>query len=99
MSDIVERLRHLASVADNLRGRRFWAPYMKKAAAEIERLRALMPEDPRIAELEARIAQLEKDGAALSAWQCIHMDWKTGITSDDHGNQYCAKDRRNPAPN
>ena len=39
MTDIVERLERLASVAD-LRGRRFWARYMKKAAAEILHLRA-----------------------------------------------------------
>jgi hypothetical protein len=80
-ADIVERLREAWDTEA------YGRSLFDEAADEIERLRALMPPDP-------RIAQLEKDGAALSAWQCIHMDGKTGITSDDHGNQYCAKDRR-----
>ena len=32
------------------------------------------------------------ENADLASWQCVHLDGKTGITSDEHGNQSCAKD-------
>ena len=28
----------------------------------------------------------------LASWQCIYRDGKTGLTSDEHGHQNCAKD-------
>jgi hypothetical protein len=45
-----------------------------------------------IMEMKQTIANLEKENAELAAWQCIYHDGKTGLTSDEHGNQYCAKD-------
>lgn len=38
------------------------------------------------------IYRLQKENAELASWQCIYTDGKTGITSDEHGNQSCAKD-------
>lgn len=35
-----------------------------------------------------------ENDAALASWQCIHTDGVTGITSDEHGNQFCAKDAK-----
>lgn len=46
-----------------------------------------------IAALEAQVAELKAENAALAAWQCIHTDGKTGIVCDEYGNQYCAKDK------
>jgi hypothetical protein len=45
-----------------------------------------------IMEMKQTIANLEKENSDLAAWQCIFHDGKTGLTSDEHGNQYCAKD-------
>jgi len=45
-----------------------------------------------IMEMKQTIANLEKENSELAAWQCIFHDGKTGLTSDEHGNQYCAKD-------
>lgn len=45
-----------------------------------------------IMEMKQTIANLEKENSELAAWQCIYHDGKTGLTSDEHGNQYCAKD-------
>jgi len=50
-----------------------------------------------IDDLNALIAdhdRLEAENAALAAWQCVHLDGKTGVTADEHGNQVCAKDAR-----
>jgi hypothetical protein len=38
------------------------------------------------------IYRLQKENAELASWQCIYTDGKTGITSDEYGNQSCAKD-------
>jgi hypothetical protein len=38
------------------------------------------------------IYRLQKENAELASWQCIYTDGKTGITSDEYGNQTCAKD-------
>jgi len=38
------------------------------------------------------IYSLQKENAELASWQCIYRDGKTGLTSDEHGNQTCAKD-------
>jgi hypothetical protein len=45
-----------------------------------------------IMEMKQTIANLEKENSDLASWQCIFHDGKTGLTSDEHGNQYCAKD-------
>jgi len=45
-----------------------------------------------IMEMKQTIANLEKENSELAAWQCVFHDGKTGLTSDEHGNQYCAKD-------
>ena len=39
------------------------------------------------------IERLRKDNFSLAAWQCVHWDGKTGLVNDEHGNQYCAKDK------
>jgi hypothetical protein len=44
--------------------------------------------------LAARVAELEAETSALSSWQCPFPDGKTGLTSDDHGHQFCAMQRR-----
>ena len=41
----------------------------------------------------AEIEQLREENKSLAAWSCIHVDGKTGIFSDEHGNQHCAKDK------
>ena len=38
--------------------------------------------------------RLEEENAALAAWQCPFHDGKSGLTSDEHGHQYCAKEKR-----
>jgi len=38
------------------------------------------------------IERLQKENFELASWQCIYRDGKTGLTSDEHGNQTCAKD-------
>jgi len=38
------------------------------------------------------IYRLQKENSELASWQCIYTDGKTGITSDEYGNQTCAKD-------
>ena len=38
------------------------------------------------------IERLEKENFELASWQCIYHDGKTGLTSDEHGHQTCAKD-------
>ena len=40
----------------------------------------------------AEIERLEKENFELASWQCIYRDGKTGLTSDEYGNQTCAKD-------
>jgi hypothetical protein len=40
----------------------------------------------------AEIERLEKENFELASWQCIYRDGKTGLTSDEHGHQTCAKD-------
>ena len=42
----------------------------------------------------AREAALLKEGSALSAWQCIFADGRTGLSSDEHGHQFCQMQRR-----
>jgi len=41
----------------------------------------------------AREAALLKEGSALSAWQCIFTDGKTGLVGDEYGNQFCQMHR------
>lgn len=43
----------------------------------------------------AEIYRLQKENAELASWQCIYTDGKTGLTSDEYGNQSCAKDTEN----
>jgi len=38
------------------------------------------------------IERLQRENFELASWQCIYRDGKTGLTSDEHGNQTCAKD-------
>jgi hypothetical protein len=38
------------------------------------------------------IERLQKENFELASWQCIYRDGKTGLTSDEHGHQKCAKD-------
>jgi hypothetical protein len=38
------------------------------------------------------IYRLQKENAELASCKCIYTDVKTGITSDEYGNQTCAKD-------
>ena len=40
--------------------------------------------------LAQEVLDLRKENFALSAWQCPYVDGVTGLTSDEHGNQYCA---------
>lgn len=47
-----------------------------------------------ILDLCAYALELEKENAALAAWQCPFQDGKSGLTSDEHGHQYCAKEKR-----
>lgn len=44
-------------------------------------------------ELADERAKLREENFALAAWQCIFHDGRTGIVCDEHGNQFCAKDR------
>lgn len=32
----------------------------------------------------------DAENSALSAWQCVYTDGKTGLVGDEYGNQYCA---------
>ena len=48
--------------------------------------------------LVAKIKEREEENAKLAAWQCIHTDGKTGLTSDERGNQFCAKDKTPRVP-
>ena len=41
---------------------------------------------------ETEIEQLKEENTKLSSWQCPYLDGKTGLTSDDHGHQFCIKD-------
>jgi hypothetical protein len=43
---------------------------------------------------DKRIDALEEENASLVSWQCPFQDGKTGLTSDEHGHQYCAKKKR-----
>lgn len=42
---------------------------------------------------EARVKELEAEGFSLAAWQCVLTDG-SGLTGDEHGNQYCRMIRR-----
>lgn len=47
--------------------------------------------DKRLADAQATMARLEKDGAALSAGQCIV---KGGVVGDDGGTPYCTREQQ-----
>ena len=43
---------------------------------------------------QAEIARLTAENSALSSWQCVFTDGKTGLVCDDYGNQFCTMQRR-----
>ena len=45
-------------------------------------------------EAQKSIRELEEENASFVSWQCPFQDGKTGLTSDEHGHQYCAKKAR-----
>jgi hypothetical protein len=45
-----------------------------------------------LSDAQAELKKERENGFALAAWQCIYVDGKTGLTSNDYGHQYCAKD-------
>lgn len=83
MTDIVERLREL-------HGGAFEVSLKQEAADEIERLRGTR----NTVEAAEEITQLREENFALSAWQCVFHDGKTGLVCGEHGNQYCAMQQR-----
>lgn len=72
------------------------------AAAHIDQLTArieeLVQSDKAWGRLHQRVVEERgealREAQSLAAWQCLYRDGKTGITSDEGGNQCCAMERK-----
>lgn len=99
--DLPDRLRLYAQQFEDQHAPPIMVIALREAAKELDRLRAggcardqgTTQYCAEAAILAAKVGKLEAECFSLASWQCVYHDGKTGLVCDEHGNQYCAKDK------